>query len=48
MIAHDTTLTELATHKPQDLQALRGIKGFGPKKIDNYGTDVIDIVADHI
>jgi len=47
MIAHDTTLKELALRKPTTLQKLLATKGFGPKKVDSYGADVLEIVLAH-
>lgn len=45
MVAHDTTLHELATRKPQTEQALHGIKGLGKAKIDRYGEDLLNILT---
>jgi ATP-dependent DNA helicase PIF1 len=45
IIAHNTVLEALATRPPQNVQALRGVKGFGPKKIESYGQEIIDIIT---
>jgi ATP-dependent exoDNAse (exonuclease V) alpha subunit len=44
IILHDATLHELASRHPQTEQALRGIKGFGPMKIEKYGLDILSIL----
>lgn len=44
IVLHDTTLQELAGRCPQTEQALKGIKGLGPMKIENYGADILRIV----
>lgn len=45
MIAHDSTLQELARRKPASIQKLLGTKGFGPKKVESYGTDILEIIT---
>lgn len=45
MVAHDSTLHELAARKPQASQALLGIKGFGKAKLDKYGADILKIIV---
>jgi len=47
MVAHDTGLQELARVKPVTVQKLMGVKGFGPKKIEQYGEDILQLVAAH-
>ncbi|HET7320654.1 MAG TPA: HRDC domain-containing protein [Candidatus Saccharimonadales bacterium] len=47
MVAHDTTLVELATRKPTSIQQLQGVKGFGPKKAETYGLGILDVIAGH-
>jgi len=44
IIAHDSALQELARRKPQTTQALLGVKGFGPAKLDKYGADILAIL----
>lgn len=44
VIAHDTALQEIARRKPQTAQALLGLKGFGPKRVESYGEDLVAIV----
>ncbi len=44
MVAHDTTLHELAARKPQTEQALLGVKGMGKSKIEKYSSDLLAIL----
>lgn len=44
MVAHDTTLHELAARKPTTSQALLGIKGMGPSKVEKYGSDLLSVL----
>jgi ATP-dependent exoDNAse (exonuclease V) alpha subunit len=44
IVAHDKTLEELATHQPVTLLELRTIKGFGPKKAEQYGPEVLSVI----
>ncbi len=48
VIFHDKTLIELATSKPQDNNALAEISGVGEKKIERYGADFLDVIADYV
>ncbi|HET8709567.1 MAG TPA: HRDC domain-containing protein [Candidatus Saccharimonadales bacterium] len=47
IVAHNAVLEELARRPPESLQALKGVKGFGPKKIETYGSDIIEVIAKH-
>jgi ATP-dependent DNA helicase RecQ len=44
VIFHDTTLRELARHKPTNLAGLRQIYGMGARKIDDLGEAVLETV----
>ncbi|MEW6322791.1 MAG: DNA helicase RecQ [Acidobacteriota bacterium] len=44
VIFHDTTLRELARHKPATLEALRHIYGVGERKADDLGKLVIETI----
>lgn len=44
MVLHDATLIELARKKPTTEQALRGIKGLGPSKVENYAADILRLI----
>lgn len=47
IVAHDATLETLAAHPPKSLQELRATKGFGPKKSEQYGADILAIIGEH-
>jgi ATP-dependent DNA helicase PIF1 len=47
VIMHDSTLQELARHKPVTLQKLLGIKGFGAKRVESYGDGILQTIAAH-
>jgi len=44
MVAHDTTLHELATRHPQTKQALLGIKGMGAAKVEKYSEELLAVL----
>lgn len=48
MVAHDATLMELARRQPQTLPQLAAVKGFGPMKIQKYGSELTALVAAHV
>lgn len=45
VVFNDATMIELAARRPADRQQLLRVKGFGPKKADQYGPDVLALVA---
>ena len=45
MVLHDATLIELARKRPTTEQALRGVKGLGPSKVENYGSDILRLIC---
>lgn len=45
IVAHNSMLEELARRKPQSLQELLGVKGFGKAKLDKYGNEILDILT---
>ncbi len=47
IIAHDSVLEALAARPPSSTQALLGIKGFGGKKVESYGNDILEVIAKH-
>lgn len=47
MVAHDAALQELAQRRPTSVVALSAVKGFGPMKIEKYGTTLIALIAEH-
>lgn len=48
VIAHDSVLQEVARRSPKTTQALLGLKGFGPKRVESYGEDIVGIVLAHV
>ncbi|MCU1239655.1 MAG: ATP-dependent helicase, RecQ family [Candidatus Acidoferrum typicum] len=42
LVLHDTALDALCAAKPSTLQALRAVSGFGDKKVERYGQEVLD------
>ena len=45
VVLHDATLRELAAVRPQTLDELAGVKGFGPVKLERYGDDLLAVIA---
>ncbi len=45
MVFNNETMDELITNKPKNVKELEDIKGFGPFKIQKYGEDLINIIA---
>ena len=45
VILHDSTLTEIARTRPQDLAELAGIGGIGAKKLERYGAALLDLLG---
>ncbi|QCX28159.1 ATP-dependent DNA helicase UvrD2 [Nocardioides jishulii] len=46
VVFSDTTLQLIAEHKPQSDAALLKISGVGPKKVDQYGEELLSLLAD--
>jgi ATP-dependent DNA helicase RecQ len=42
LVLHDTSLDALCAAKPSTLQALRAVSGFGDKKVERYGQEILD------
>ena len=47
MIAHNTALSAVAASRPTTPQQLLGLSGFGSRKVEAYGPDILAIVTDH-
>jgi DNA helicase II / ATP-dependent DNA helicase PcrA len=45
VVAHDATLRAIADAQPQSIEQLDRIKGMGPAKLEQYGADILAIVA---
>ncbi|HEY4817043.1 MAG TPA: RecQ family ATP-dependent DNA helicase [Candidatus Acidoferrum sp.] len=41
VVLHDTALDALCAAQPSTLQALRAVSGFGDKKVDRYGQEIL-------
>jgi ATP-dependent DNA helicase RecQ len=46
VILHDATLRDIAHVRPGSLEALRMISGFGARKIEAYGAEILKRVTD--
>jgi superfamily II DNA helicase RecQ len=44
MICHNSELINIAFHHPKNKEALGNIKGFGAKKIEKYGDEIIAVL----
>jgi ATP-dependent DNA helicase RecQ len=42
VVLHDTALDALCAAKPSTLQALRAVSGFGDKKVERYGREILE------
>lgn len=47
VIATDATLQALAEQRPSSADALAAIPGIGPRKLDDYGADLLAIIGGH-
>jgi ATP-dependent DNA helicase RecQ len=47
VIFHDTTLIEMARHKPRHPHQLARLPGVGQAKLDRYGDDFLAVIAEH-
>ena len=45
VVAHDTTLLEIADARPRSLPALRRVRGMGPVKLERYGAEILALIA---
>lgn len=44
IILHDTSIDEIVRTKPQTLDALARVRGFGPLKVERYGAAILAVV----
>ncbi|GAA3178132.1 hypothetical protein GCM10020255_070530 [Rhodococcus baikonurensis] len=44
VVFSDNTLMAIAEQRPQDNRGLVSIPGIGPKKLDNFGEDVLAVI----
>ncbi|MCC3777852.1 DNA helicase RecQ [Streptomyces sp. UNOB3_S3] len=47
VIFHDATLREIATVRPQSLDALSGVSGVGESKLVKYGEGILGVLGEH-
>lgn len=47
VIFHDKVLQEMALHKPHNAQEMEYISGVGGKKMERYGADFLEVIAEH-
>ena len=45
VVLHDATIRELAALRPETMNELAGVKGFGPVKLERYGDDLLAVLA---
>lgn len=48
IIAHNTLLDQLAIAKPLSNEQLLAMNGFGPRKLEAYGQELLQIISDHV
>ncbi|MFU8840285.1 MAG: HRDC domain-containing protein [Nitriliruptoraceae bacterium] len=48
LVFHDRHLQVLAGRKPTTLTELAGCPGIGPAKLERYGDDLLDLIAEHL
>jgi ATP-dependent DNA helicase RecQ len=48
VVFHDSHLRAIAAHHPVTLEALSELKGIGPRKLEQYGAAVIELVRQHL
>jgi ATP-dependent DNA helicase RecQ len=46
VILHDATLAEIARRRPRDLGALGEIPGIGARKLERYGTALLELLSE--
>jgi superfamily II DNA helicase RecQ len=46
VVFSDRTLMEIASRRPKNLDALEGVRGVGPVKLERYGERFLDVVRD--
>jgi superfamily II DNA helicase RecQ len=45
IVMHDTTLLAIGAARPRTLVALRRIDGIGPAKLEQYGDEILAVLA---
>jgi ATP-dependent DNA helicase RecQ len=47
VVLHDSTIDGIAAARPTTLTELRGVAGIGDKKLEHYGTELMDVINAH-
>jgi superfamily II DNA helicase RecQ len=47
VVFDDTTLKGILASEPTSLEALTDIRGMGPKRVERYGTAILDLVEQY-
>ena len=47
IIFSDATIIEIVNKQPKDIHELMNIRGIGEKKINKYGTDIINLIKEY-
>ncbi|MEA3397172.1 MAG: HRDC domain-containing protein [Chloroflexota bacterium] len=47
MIFHNDHLRAIAAAQPETLETLRVVKGIGPKRLERYGEQLLQIIEQH-
>jgi len=45
IVAYDRSLRQVARERPDSIEALQGIQGFGPAKANKYGPELLEVLA---
>lgn len=45
MVCHNSELINIAFHHPKNVAGLKKIKGFGDKKVEKYGEEIISVLS---
>ncbi len=48
IVAHNTLLAAIAKRPPTSVQQLMGMPGFGAKKLETYGEDILKVTAEYL
>jgi len=43
-VLSDAVLHAIAAHRPREVAELKFVKGMGPKKVEQYGADIVHII----
>jgi len=46
VVFHDSTLVDIASNRPRNARELSRVSGVGPTKLERYGTDILETLAE--